>query len=70
MVVLILGDLGYNSGFTFGGSVAIIGTIGGSYAVLTTALSYIVYKEPLTNQQKLGVGISLIGFDSLFSSVV
>lgn len=62
MIVLgIVADLGYNSSFTFGGSIAIVGTIGGSYSVLATLLSYVFYKEAISSKQKLGILVSLIG---------
>lgn len=67
----MLGDLGYNSSFTLGGSIAMVGTIGGSYAVLSTVMAYFMYKEPLTKQQLWGVLSTLLGIVSMaiFSSI-
>jgi drug/metabolite transporter (DMT)-like permease len=54
-------DIGYSGSFALGGSSAIVGTIGGSYAALSTILMYIFYKEPMSRQQKLGAAISIAG---------
>lgn len=71
VIVTILADLGYNSSFHFGGNIAIVGTIAGSYATLSTILSYYIYKEPMTKKQLIGVCIALAGIilTSYFSSV-
>lgn len=72
VLLAILGDLGYNSSLQFGGKVAIVGTIAGSYAVLSTLLAYLIYKEPLTKKQTLGIIICLTGIvlTAYFSSVL
>ncbi|MFZ2206134.1 MAG: EamA family transporter [Microgenomates group bacterium] len=71
VIATILADLGYNSSFHFGGNIAIVGTIAGSYATLSTVLSYFIYKEPLTKKQTIGIIIALIGIisTSYFSSL-
>ncbi|PIY69163.1 hypothetical protein COY90_02140 [Candidatus Roizmanbacteria bacterium CG_4_10_14_0_8_um_filter_39_9] len=58
-------------GFQLGGNVAVIGTIAGSSASLSTLLSYFVYKEPLTTNQKIGISLSLLGIiaTAYFSSI-
>lgn len=61
VICIILADLGYNSSFSFGGNIAIVGTISGSYAVLSTVLAYFLYKEPLSKQQLIGVFLTLVG---------
>lgn len=61
IICIILGDLGYNSSFSLGGSVLMVGTIGGSYAVLSTVLAYFLYKEKLNKQQMVGVILTLLG---------
>ncbi|MFC1647185.1 EamA family transporter [Patescibacteria group bacterium] len=71
ILLLAVADFGYNSSFQFGGQVAVIGTIGGSYATLTTFLTNKIYKEPLSVRQKTGIIISLLGIvlTSYFSSI-
>lgn len=66
-----LADIGYSGSFAMGGSNAIVGTIGGSYAALSTILMYIFYREPMTKQQKVGAIISITGIilTAFFSSI-
>lgn len=60
----VIADLGYNSSFQLGGNVAIVGTIAGSSATFATFLSYLIYKEPLTKKQIVGIIIALLGIVS------
>lgn len=71
ILLTIIADLGYNSSFSLGGSVAIVGTIAGSYATLSTLLAYFIYKEPLNKKQVLGIIITLSGIvlTAYFSSI-
>lgn len=71
VVLIVLADLGYNGSFQFGGDIALVGTIAGSYSTLSTFLAYLVYREPLTLKQKIGIIISLLGIvaTAYFSSV-
>ncbi len=71
VIATILADLGYNSSFHFGGNIAVVGTIAGSYATLSTILSFFIYKEPLSRKQFIGICIALIGIilTSFFSSI-
>ena len=72
MVLFIaLADMGYNGSFSVGGSAAITGTIGGSYATGSTLLTYLVYREKITKRQLLGIILSLTGvvLVSYFTSV-
>jgi drug/metabolite transporter (DMT)-like permease len=44
---------------------SIVAPIAGAYPVLFVFLSYLVFKEPLSRQQKIGVVVSLIGITAL-----
>lgn len=71
VVLMILADMGYSMAFQWGGNIAIIGTIAGSSATLSTLLAYFVYKEPLKLNQKVGIALSLLGIiaTAYFSSI-
>lgn len=71
VVFSALADIGYSGSFAAGGSNAIVGTIGGSYAALSTILMYFFYKEPMTKQQAIGTVVSILGIilTAFFSSI-
>lgn len=71
VIFSVLADIGYSGSFAAGGSNAIVGTIGGSYAALSTLLMYIFYKEPMTRQQTIGTLVSIVGIilTAYFSSI-
>lgn len=71
IVCTVLADIGYNGSLALGGNVAIAGTIAGSYATLTTFLTFKFYKEKLSQRQVFGIIISLIGIilTAYFSSL-
>lgn len=61
VVCIMLGDLGYNGSFSYGGSIVVVGTIGGSYAVFSTIIAYFFYKERPSLQQCVGIIVALSG---------
>lgn len=71
VILTIIGDLGYNSSFSFGANISEVGTLAGSYATLSAVLAYFLYREPITKKQLAGVIVSLIGIvgTAYFSSV-
>ena len=58
--LLTLGTFAYNFAITKGLS-SIVAPIAGAYPALFALLAFIVFKDPITNQQKLGMIITLIG---------
>jgi drug/metabolite transporter (DMT)-like permease len=71
VVLLVIGDLGYNASLNLGGSVVVVGTVAGSYAALSTFLAYKLYQEPLNKKQKIGILITITGIilTAYFSSI-
>lgn len=55
-----VGVFSYNLGITFGYT-SIVAPIAGSSAVIFVILTRLVFKEPLTRQQKIGIVSSLVG---------
>jgi drug/metabolite transporter (DMT)-like permease len=61
MVILTgVAELSYNYAISSGMS-AIVAPIAGSYPVLFAVLAYLVFKESVSRQQKMGIIVSLIG---------
>lgn len=58
------GELAYNVGLVYRSS-AIVAPIAGAYPVLFVIVSSIVFREPISKLQKLGMAITLVGIVSL-----
>lgn len=54
------GDIALNSGLS-SGYASIVAPIAGASPTLFLVLASIFYKDPITTQQKIGIGISLVG---------
>lgn len=59
-ILLRSGDVGLNVGIAQGFS-SITAPLAGASPVLFVFLSSLIYKDPITKQQKMGIGISLVG---------
>ena len=62
------GDIALNSGIS-GGFASVITPIAGASPTLFLTLSSFIFKDPVTKQQKIGIGVTLLGILllSLFS---
>lgn len=56
----VIGESSYNLGLNKG-YVSVVAPIAGSYATLMVALSYLVFKDPIHRQQKIGIVVGLVG---------
>lgn len=54
------GDIALNSGIS-SGYASIITPIAGASPTLFLTLSYLIFRDPITHQQKAGIGITLVG---------
>jgi len=59
-LLLSIGTFGFNFGIEKGLS-AIVAPIAGAYPALFALLAFIIFKDPITNQQKIGMIITLCG---------
>ena len=59
-LLLRAGDIALNYGIGNGFS-SLVAPIAGASPTLFVVLSYLIFKDPIKKQQKLGIGISLIG---------
>lgn len=57
---MTIGSFGFNFGIEKGLS-AIVAPIAGAYPALFALLAFIIFKDPITNQQKIGMIITLCG---------
>lgn len=62
--LLRIGDFSFNAAIG-AGFVAIVAPIGGAYPTLYVAMTAWLFKEPLTWQQQIGIGVTLIGIIGL-----
>ena len=68
-VLITLADFSYNIGI-LKGFTSIVAPIAGAYPVLFVLLTSIFFKEKLTKQQKIGLGLGLLGIVVIsFSSI-
>lgn len=58
---ILLGDLGYNGSLALGGNIVVTGTIGGSYAVLSSLSAHFLYRERMNWIQLTGTCMTLFG---------
>jgi len=64
---LSIGDFAYNLGISFGYT-SVVAPIAGCYSVLFVFLTRLIFKEPLSRKQSLGIILSLIGIVIISSS--
>jgi len=62
--LLVLAESSYNIGIQLG-HVAVVAAIAGSYSSLYAVLAFIIFREPLTRQQKIGIIITILGIVAL-----
>jgi uncharacterized membrane protein len=67
VMLTIIGEISYNLAISVG-LIAIIASISGSYAILSIALSFLLFREPISSQQKLGIATTILGI--VFLSIV
>ena len=60
VLLTIIGEISYNLAIGVG-LISIIASISGSYAVLSVVLSFLLFRDPISRQQKLGVAATILG---------
>lgn len=63
-LLLSISDFAYNYAVSKG-MVAIVAPIAGSYPTLFVLLASLIFKDPITTQQKIGIAVTLIGIVSI-----